>query len=57
LHEKIGKKMTENQEVLEIANLDKLVALIEVPQTDSDLVKGIVEKPSATVVLQPLEPG
>lgn len=57
LHEKIGKKMTENQEVLEVANLDKLVALIEVPQTDSDLVKGIVEKPSATVVLQPLEPG
>ncbi|MCL1466093.1 HlyD family efflux transporter periplasmic adaptor subunit [Argonema galeatum] len=57
LHEKVGKKMPENQDVLEIANLDKLVALIEVAQTDSDLVKGIFEKPSATVILQPLEPG
>ncbi len=57
LHEKVGKKMSENQDVLEIANLDKLVASIEVPQTDSDLVKGIVKKPSATVILQPLEPG
>jgi len=57
LHEKVGKKMAENEAVLEIASLDKLVALIEVPQTDSDLVKDVVKKPSATVTLQPLEPG
>ncbi len=57
LHEKVGKKMGENEAVLEIAALDKLVALIEVAQSDSDLVKEMLKKPSATVVLQPLEPG
>ncbi|MFB2921023.1 HlyD family efflux transporter periplasmic adaptor subunit [Aerosakkonema funiforme] len=57
LHEKVGRKMGENEAVLEIAALDKLVALIEVAQSDSDLVKEMLKKPSATVVLQPLEPG
>lgn len=57
LHEKVGRKMEENEAVLEIAALDKMVALIEVAQSDSDLVKEMLKKPSATVVLQPLEPG
>ncbi|MFB2935933.1 HlyD family efflux transporter periplasmic adaptor subunit [Aerosakkonemataceae cyanobacterium BLCC-F154] len=57
LHEKVGKKLAENQEVLEVANLSKLVALIEVSQADSDLVKEITETQEAKVILQPLEPG
>lgn len=51
-HRLLGKKMPAGEPVLEIADLSQLVAIIEVPQADSDIVKT-----AAKVTFHPLEPG
>lgn len=51
-HKLLGKPMQQGEPVLEIADLGKLVAIIEVRQEDSDIVKA-----GAEVTFHPLEPG
>lgn len=51
-HKIIGKSLQPGEPVLEIANLNQLVAIIEVRQEDSDMVKA-----GAEVTFHPLEPG
>lgn len=51
-HKLLGRKMPAGEPILEIADLSNLVAIIEVPQTDSDIVKN-----GAKVTFRPLEPG
>lgn len=51
-HKLLGRKMPAGEPILEIADLSHLVAIIEVPQTDSDIVKD-----GAKVTFRPLEPG
>ncbi|MEQ8382358.1 MAG: efflux RND transporter periplasmic adaptor subunit [Coleofasciculus sp. A1-SPW-01] len=48
----LGKKMQPGEPILEIADLGKLVAIIEVNQADSDVVQE-----GAAVTFHPLEPG
>ncbi|NET56965.1 MAG: HlyD family efflux transporter periplasmic adaptor subunit [Symploca sp. SIO2E6] len=51
-HKLLGRTMPAGEPILEIADLSSLVAIIEVPQTDSDIVQN-----GAQVTFRPLEPG
>ncbi len=51
-HKLLGRTMPAGEPILEIADLSSLVAIIEVPQTDSDIVQN-----GAKVTFRPLEPG
>ena len=51
-HKLLGRTMPAGEPILEIADLSSLVAIIEVPQTDSDIVRN-----GAKVTFRPLEPG
>ncbi|NEP55917.1 MAG: HlyD family efflux transporter periplasmic adaptor subunit [Symploca sp. SIO2G7] len=51
-HKLLGRTMPAGEAILEIADLSSLVAIIEVPQIDSDIVQN-----GAKVTFRPLEPG
>jgi multidrug efflux pump subunit AcrA (membrane-fusion protein) len=51
-HKLLGKKMAAGEPVLEVADLGRLVAIIEVPQADGDVIKE-----GSGVTFRPLEPG
>lgn len=52
LHERVGQTMEAGEPVMEVADLSQLVAFINVPQADSDIVVD-----GAEVTFHPLEPG
>jgi hypothetical protein len=65
LPEKLGRKMQENESILEIANIDSLNVVIDVPQVDTPIVEeGAIVKirfhepghPVRTAVIQEIDP-
>ncbi|WP_072620282.1 efflux RND transporter periplasmic adaptor subunit [Spirulina major] len=65
LQEKLGRKMQENESILEIANIDSLDVAIDVPQVDkTNVAKGAIVKirfhepgyPVRTAIIQDIDP-
>lgn len=55
LPQKIGQKITEDKPILTVANLDEMVATIEITQGDAGLVKQVFGQRKLTVKLKPRE--
>ncbi|MGK7924654.1 MAG: hypothetical protein AB4290_05260 [Spirulina sp.] len=55
LPQKIGQKITEDKPVLVVANLEEMVATIEITQGDAGLVKQVFGKRELPVTLKPRE--
>lgn len=55
LSQKIGQKITEDKPILVVANLDEMVATIEINQGDAGLVKQVFGKRELPVRLKPRE--